>query len=172
MSGHSPDAADVMPLKLSKPEIDELLEQRLIGNLASIDPDGSVYLVAIWFRRDGDRILMPTSHHTRKARNLRERPAATLMIDASGGGLDLKGVIVRGDVKIIGGEEARQLNRSVHLRYIDERAFELEPVAAYFAGGDDITLALSMDRVGSWNLANGEAGRALGRAGLGLPLDG
>jgi nitroimidazol reductase NimA-like FMN-containing flavoprotein (pyridoxamine 5'-phosphate oxidase superfamily) len=167
----SPAASDVMPLRLSKADVDLLLERRLIANLASIDPDGSVYLVGMWFRRDADRILMPTSHHTRKARNLRERPEATVMIDESRGGLELKGAMVRGRVEIIEGERARELNRSIHLRYIDERAFELDPVAAYFSGGDDITIALSMDRVSSWNLADGEAGRALRAAGGALPLD-
>lgn len=164
-------ASDVMPLRLSDAEIDELLAARLIANLASINPDGSVHLVAMWFRRDGDRILFPTSHHTRKARNLRDRPAATAMIDRSVGGLDLKGIVIRGTADLLEGDEARALNRSIHARYVSERGLTLPEVAAYLGSGDDVTIALSMDRVSTWNLANGEAGRALTGAGEGLPLD-
>jgi len=166
-----PAAASVMPLHLSVEEIDALLEQRLIANLASINPNGSVHLVAMWFRREGDRLLFPTSHHTRKARNLRERPAATAMVDRSVGGLDLKGVTIRGTVELVEGEEARALNRSIHERYVSTRGLALPEVAAYLRSGDDVTIALPMERVTSWNLAEGEAGRALSAAGEGLPLD-
>jgi general stress protein 26 len=165
------DAIAVMPLRLSAEEIDELLELRLIANLASINPNGSVHLVAMWFRRDGDRLLFPTSHRTRKARNLRERPAATAMVDRSVGGLDLKGVTVRGTVELIEGSEARALNRSIHERYVSERGLALPEVAAYLGSGDDVTVALPMERVSSWNLVDGKAGHALSAAREGLPLD-
>jgi PPOX class probable F420-dependent enzyme len=167
----SPDADAVMPLTLSDAEIDELLAMRLIANLATVNPDGSVHLVAMWFRRDGDRILFPTSHHTRKARNVRARPRASVMVDVSREGLDLKGVRIRGAVELIEGEQARALNNSIHRRYVSEAGFALPAVAEYLGAGDDLTLAVSMDRVGSWNLAAGDAGRALKAAGAGLPLD-
>ena len=175
MTSRSPDrpadAAAVMPLRLSGAEIDALLEQRLIANLASINPDGSVHLIAMWFRRDGDRILFPTSHHTRKARNLRERPNATVMVDRSVGGLDLRGVVIRGAVSFVEGDEARALNRTIHERYVSAEGLALDPVAAYLGSGDDLTIAVAMERVSTWNLADGEAGRALSAAGAGLPLD-
>jgi nitroimidazol reductase NimA-like FMN-containing flavoprotein (pyridoxamine 5'-phosphate oxidase superfamily) len=167
----SPEAAAVMPLRLSPGEIDALLEQRLIANLASDNPGGSIHLIAMWFRRDGDRILFPTSHHTRKARNLRARPTATVMIDRSVGGLDLRGVVIRGPVQLVEGDEARRLNRSIHERYVSEDGLALEPVAAYLRAGDDLTIAIAMERVSTWNLADGEAGRALSAADAALPLD-
>jgi PPOX class probable F420-dependent enzyme len=169
--GDAASEDSVMPLRLSAEEIDELLDRRLIAKLATVNPDGSVHLVAMWFRRDGNRILCPTSHHTRKARNLRERPAATLMVDSSREGLQLRGVIIRGAAELIEGEEARTLNRSIHLRYLSERAFDLPAVSAYLCQGDDVTVAVRMERVSSWNLADGEAGRAVAEAGAGLSLD-
>jgi PPOX class probable F420-dependent enzyme len=167
----SADAAAVMPLPLSPGDVHALLEQRLIANLASVNPDGSVHLIAMWFRRDGDRILFPTSHHTRKARNLRARPSATVMIDRSVGGLDLRGVVIRGSVSFVEGDEARALNRTIHERYVSAEGLALDAVAAYLGSGDDLTIAVAMERVSTWNLADGEAGRALRTAGAGLPLD-
>ena len=55
----------------------ELLEARLIANLATFNADGSVHLVAMWFLWDGEAVLSPTSATTRKARNLRREFMAT-----------------------------------------------------------------------------------------------
>jgi hypothetical protein len=46
------------------------------------------------------------------------------MIDVSRAGLDLKGVLIRGRVEFVYGEEARRINLSIHLKYVtsEERA--------------------------------------------------
>jgi PPOX class probable F420-dependent enzyme len=170
VAGATPQGSDVLPLELSQAEIDVLLDARLIANLASINPNGSVHLVAMWFRREGDAILFPTSHHTRKAKNLRQRPQATAMIDQSRAGLDLRGVQIKGSVEVVEGPEARRLNHSIHERYITPLGLAQEAVAAYLSKGDDVTLRLSIERVSSWNLADRPAGIALRGSGLVHPL--
>jgi PPOX class probable F420-dependent enzyme len=171
MTAHSPEASDVMPLQLSPAEIDELLDARLIANLASINPNGTVHLVAMWFRREGDSLLFPTSHHTRKARNLRRHPHATAMIDQSRAGLDLRGVQIKGSVELIEGDRARSLNRSIHERYITAEGLSQPAVIAYLSEGDDVTVRLSIERMSTWNLAAGAAGQALLADGRAHPLD-
>jgi PPOX class probable F420-dependent enzyme len=163
--------ADVLPLGLSPAGIDELLEARLIANLASINPNGTVHLVAMWFRRDGDAILFPTSRHTRKAKNLRRHPQATAMIDRSRSGLDLRGVQIKGRVELIEGAEAHRLNRSIHERYITDQGLTEPAVAAYLSDGDDVTVRLIIERMSTWNLADGAAGQALLAEGRAHPLD-
>ncbi len=160
-----------MPLSLSPAEIDELLDARLIANLASINPNGTVHLVAMWFRRDGDSVLFPTSHRTRKARNLRRQPQATAMIDKSRSGLDLRGVQIKGRVDLIEGDQARRLNRSIHERYITSDGLSQPAVLAYLSEGDDVTIRLSIERMSTWNLADGAAGQALRADGRAHPLD-
>ncbi len=162
--------SDVMPLQLTPAEIDELLDARLIANLASINPNGSVHLVAMWFRREGDTILFPTSHHTRKAKNLRKRPQATAMIDRSLAGLDLRGVQIKGTVELVEGIEARRLNHSIHERYITALGLKQDAVAAYLSDGDDVAVRLAIERVSSWNLADRPAGIALRADGMAHPL--
>jgi general stress protein 26 len=171
MTVRSPEPGDVMPLQLSPAEIDELLEARLIANLASINPNGTVHLVAMWFRRDGDSILFPTSHHTRKAKNLRRHAFATAMIDRSRSGLDLRGVQIKGQVELIEGNRAHALNRSIHERYITPEGLSQPAVAAYLSQGDDVTVRLSIDRMSTWNLADGAAGQALRGDGRAHPHD-
>lgn len=171
MTVRSPEPSDIMPLQLSGSEIDELLDARLIANLASINPNGTVHLVAMWFRRDGDSILFPTSHHTRKARNLRRHPFATAMIDRSRSGLDLRGIQIKGRVELVEGNQVRELNRSIHERYITDVGLIEPAVAAYLSEGDDVTIRLSMDRISTWNLADAPAGQALRVSGRAHPLD-
>lgn len=171
MTVHCPEPSDVMPLQLSSSEIDELLDARLIANLASINPNGTVHLVAMWFRRDGDSILFPTSHHTRKAKNLRRHPFATAMIDRSRAGLDLRGVQIKGRVELVEGSRAHELNRSIHARYITDTGLVEPAVAAYLSEGDDVTIRLSIERMSTWNLDDAPAGQALRVSGRAHPLD-
>jgi nitroimidazol reductase NimA-like FMN-containing flavoprotein (pyridoxamine 5'-phosphate oxidase superfamily) len=92
---------------LSSTEIDELLTKILIANLATLDNNGDVHILPMWFLRIGNDICIPTSHHTHKYRNLQARPRATVMIDISLAGLNLKGVLIRGGVELVYGEEAK-----------------------------------------------------------------
>src|SRR5207244_2220391 len=94
-------------------EIQKLLSMRLIANLATIDDDGGIHLVPMWFLRVADDICIPTSRNTHKYDNLRKRPRASVMIDVSRAGLNLKGVLIRGRVELIHKEEARRINRSI-----------------------------------------------------------
>jgi hypothetical protein len=93
------------------------------------------------------------------------------MIDRSRAGLDLRGVQVKGRVDLVEGERARRLNRSIHERYITPEGLAQPAVAAYLSQGDDVTIRLAIERISTWNLADGEAGLALRADGLAHPLD-
>lgn len=106
------------PPVLNAAEIDELLSMTLIANLATLDSDGGIHLLPMWFLRIGNDICIPSSTHTHKYRNLKAKPYASVMIDVSRAGLNLKGVLVRGRVELVYGEEARRINRLIHLKYV------------------------------------------------------
>jgi PPOX class probable F420-dependent enzyme len=142
----------------------ELLEARLIANLAAVNPDGSIHLVAMWFLWDGEAVLSPTHRGTRKARNLQRDPRATVMIDDSRGGFDLRGVTLVCEADIVDAPASRALNRRVHLKYVTELGLELDPVEQYLAT-DDVTLRFRPTKISSWDLRNTEQGRALMQSG-------
>lgn len=171
MTSSSTDAAADRPSVLSSAEIDKLLSMRLIANLATLDQDGGIHLLPMWFLRVSNDICIPTSSHTHKYRNLRARPSASVMIDVSRAGLDLKGVLIRGRVELIYGEEARQINGSIHLKYVTPEGLSDAKVAAYLSKGDDVTVKIHMDHLISWNLACSKAGKALSVSGGFHPLD-
>ncbi len=148
----------------------ELLAARLIANLATFDRNGSIHLVGMWFVWDGEALLIPTSGTTRKLRNLERDPRATVMIDDSRGGFDLRGVTLVGRTEIVRGERAKELNRRIHLKYVTEEGLALEPVRTYLQT-DDVTIVFRPERVSSWDLRSTDQGRALSETGLFRPLD-
>ena len=172
MIDRSPDAVANKPPVLSEAEIHELLSSRLIANLATLDDDGDIHILPMWFLRVGDDICIPTSRYTHKYRNLRARPHASVMIDVSRAGLNLRGVLIRGRVELVDGEEARRINRSIHLKYVMPEALSDPGVASYLSEGDDVTVKVHIDDLISWNLAGSKAGKALHVGGWFRPLDG
>jgi nitroimidazol reductase NimA-like FMN-containing flavoprotein (pyridoxamine 5'-phosphate oxidase superfamily) len=161
MTRPSTDAAANKPPILSTSEIDDLLSKTLIANLATIDKDGGIHVIPMWFLRIGNDICIPTSRKTHKYRNLLARPLASVMIDVSNAGLNLRGVLIRGKVELVYGEDARQINRSIHMKYVTPEALKNPSVASYLSEGDDVTVKVHMDHLVSWNLANSDAGKAL-----------
>jgi hypothetical protein len=93
------------------------------------------------------------------------------MIDISQQGLNLKGVLIRGQVELVDGQEARRINRLIHLKYIMPEAVSDPSVASYLSKGDDVTVKIHMDHMISWNLADSKAGKALQVGGWSRPLD-
>lgn len=172
MTSIFPDAAENKPPVLSSVEIDDLLSMTLIANLATIDEDGGIHLLPMWFLRMENDICIPTSRHTHKYRNLRARPRASVMIDVSKAGLDLKGVLIRGQAELVEGEGAQRINRCIHLKYVTPDALSDPRVPSYLSKGDDVTAKVHMDRLISWNLSDSKAGRALGVGGWFHTLDG
>jgi nitroimidazol reductase NimA-like FMN-containing flavoprotein (pyridoxamine 5'-phosphate oxidase superfamily) len=158
--------------KLAPEEVDSLLAKTLIAKLATIDPSGTIHVVPMWYERVGSHIHIPTSQRTRKYRNLLRHPFASVMVDISRAGLDLRGVLVRGEVELVGGQEARVLNHAIHLRYVTSEGLRQPEVAAYVVEGDDVTIRVSMDQVVTWNHVSSPAGRALRASGNARPLDG
>lgn len=165
-------AENVKPPSLSSDEIDKILSMTLIANLATLGEDNSIHIVPMWFIRIGNDICIPTSRHTRKYKNLRARPHASVMIDISRSGLDLKGVLISGSVQLVEGEEARKINCQIHSKYVSPAGLSDPNVASYLSKCDDVTVKIHMDHVVNWNLADSKAGRALRDKGLSRQLDG
>lgn len=150
---------------LTEPLASELLAAPLIANLATLNSNGSIHLVAMWFLWHDGAVLIPTSHSTRKARNIARDSRATVMIDDSRGGFDLRGITLFGRAELVDGEEARDLNHRIHGKYVQDAGLALEPVAQYLAG-DDVTVRFHPERVSSWDLRSTPQGRALAETGL------
>jgi PPOX class probable F420-dependent enzyme len=151
-------------MEIESPYVREILDARLIANLATFNPRGTINLVAMWFLWDGEAVLIPTNRGTRKAKNLMRDPRATVMIDDSRGGFDLRGVMLFCEAELVEAPESLELNRRIHLKYVTEEGLELDAVKEYLST-DDCTLRLRPQRMSSWDLRETPQGRALLESG-------
>lgn len=140
------------PKRLSAGRLRSLLGRRLIASLATVDSDGLPHVVPMWFRREGERILIPTSSGTVKIRHLAKKPYAAVMLHEVGPAHAVSGVLVRGSVEVLTGPEALRLNRTIHLRYVSARDLA-KPKYAQYLSGDDVTIAVAMERVATWDIS-------------------
>ncbi len=74
----------------------DLLDRPLPAVLTTEMPDGRSQSTVVWFNRDGGHILLNTMREFQKARNLRARPRATLLVVEREG--DQRWIEVRGSV--------------------------------------------------------------------------
>ncbi|MEU3459183.1 TIGR03618 family F420-dependent PPOX class oxidoreductase [Streptomyces sp. NPDC006733] len=62
------------------PDVRRVLDGTPIAHLASLLPDGAPHAVPVWIGTEGDRIVILTGPHSRKAANLRRDPRVALSL--------------------------------------------------------------------------------------------
>ena len=142
--------------RLSPGEIERLLARRLIASLATVDKRGRIHVVPMWYLAKDGLLLFPTSSWTRKVRNIANSSVATAMIHHARGGPNVRGVMVRGHAEVVVGDEARRLNRRIHIRYMSANGLR-QPAIVDLLRGDDVTLRLLVEEVVSWKVKAGRS---------------
>lgn len=154
---------------LESPLVRELLAARLVGILATLDPDGSPHVVPMWLAaRPGD-IVLAASSRSRKVRNLERDPRATLVVHDSRPGAEVCGASFRGRVEIVRGPSAATLVEHVHLGYLTVEGASL-PESRAFLAFDDVALVFRPERAWTWDERRNPAAAALRASGGALPL--
>ena len=137
--------------RLSKSQTTRLLTSRLgLARLATVDRDGTPHVVPVWFSYVRGRIVVPSPSNTLKTRNIKERSAASLVIDTYGGKLNAQGVLMQGKAHIIRGVRSRRLNRLVHTKYLGSKMIRRKKWRDFMAE-DDATIVLEPRKVISWD---------------------
>jgi PPOX class probable F420-dependent enzyme len=152
------------------PLVLELLDKRLVGVLATLEPSGAVHAVPLWFARDDEAILFATGSRSRKVRNLERDPRATLVLHDSRPGFEVCGASIRGRVEIVHGAAAEELVAQVHHRYVTEAGLRLS-AAERFLAGDDVALRYVPEATMTWDERGSDAARVLREAGGALALE-
>ncbi len=154
---------------LNSPIARDLLEARLIANLATLNADGTIHLVPMWFLWEDGAVLMPTSGASRKARNAARDPQASVMVDDSRGGFDICGITMTGRVEVERGAGVADAIRRAHLKYLTADGLALDEVGEALAS-DDVVLRFVPEAVRSWNLRDHPASSLLLERGAFEPL--
>jgi len=149
--------------------VQELLEARLIGVLATLDPARSIHAVPMWYARHEDCVLLATGSRSRKVRNLESDERATLVVHDSRPGYEVCGASIAGRIEMVRGVEALDLVQRVHARYIAGGADE-NPAVREFLASDDVALRLRPATALTWDERGSPASEALRARGGALPL--
>jgi PPOX class probable F420-dependent enzyme len=127
----------------------ELLSRRLTASLGTLNNDGSIHLVPIWYLFEDGQFFMETSSATRKARNIQARPQATVTVEAHN---QASWVSASGIVEIIRGERSSTINARIRDRYLTTAGSQA--VGPILEEIDDVTLAVTPQYWRSWNGAS------------------
>ena len=154
---------------LESPLVRELLAARLVGVLATLDPDGSPHVVPMWLAARSADVVLAASSRSRKVSNLERDPRATLVVHDSRPGAEVCGASLRGRVDVVRGRRASGLVKQVHLRYLTQAGAAL-PESQAFLAFDDVALVLTPERAWIWDERDNPAAVALSTSGEALPL--
>lgn len=154
---------------LSDPLVRELLEARLIGVLATLDPATGIHAVPMWYAFHEGRVLLATGSRSQKVRYLERDSRATLVVHDSRPGFEVCGTSISGEVEIVRGTEALPLVDRVHARYVADGADE-DPAVRVFLSSDDVALRLRPAKALVWDERGSAASEALRARGAALPL--
>ncbi len=163
-----------MPTQTLDVAFQALLQGRHIATLGTENADASIHLTAVWYLLEDGHLFVATSCKSRKARNIAARPKASLMVDARQAGGE-RGINAAGRAELISGEQSRDINRRIHLRYMSAAAIADPHIGPVFESFDDVTIRLAPDSWTSWDMAALDAQSFEGRLGRTpgylLPLD-
>jgi PPOX class probable F420-dependent enzyme len=155
---------------LSDPLVAELLGKRLVAVFATLEPDGAIHSVAIWYALDAEDVVLATGSRSRKVANLARDGRASLTLHDSRPGAEVCGACLVGRAEVVGGEQARRAIDLVHGRYVDDAGLALAPVRE-FLGSDDVAIRFRPERAFTWDERPSEAARVLAESGAAHPLE-
>jgi PPOX class probable F420-dependent enzyme len=129
----------------------EFLNVRHYATLGTLNDDGSIYLTPVWYLFENECFFVETASATRKVRNILARPEASLMVDVRK--LEPEGwVCASGTAEIIRGERSQEINSKIRQRYLTKAGLEDPRVDPIFAAADDVTICITPESWGSWEL--------------------
>jgi PPOX class probable F420-dependent enzyme len=120
----------------------EFLQKTLIARLSVIDPDGYPHTVPVWFKLDGDEIIVITERGTRKVGYALRNPKGSIVIGGDAG--DGAGYLIKGDLRL---EEDSDRAWMRHLTNLYEDGDQAAKDIAAWTELDMVVLRLTPRRV-------------------------
>lgn len=150
-------------LSMSRGEIHALLGEPHTGVLSTLGPKGWPHAVGIYYvvvAREPLQLGMWVYGKSQKVRNLERDPRASLLVEQGEPYVDLRGVLVRGEARIVRDRRAVfQLGKQIYERYFLPRtgiAWENGPADnVERQSAKRVNLVLSGTSFASWNHAKG-----------------
>ena len=151
MDDSTTDARAVYRAHPTQDEIDEVLAQRNIATVGTLNEDGSIHLAYVIFLYEDGRLFFETSSVTRKVRNVASRPQASFIVDGHASTGRSLMVAAEGTARVIDGQVAEAINHRLRERYIVPAA--LDAIDRAWGRLDDVTVEITPVRWRSWTNA-------------------
>jgi len=138
-------------IRMSEAEVAEFLAGRHTMNVASMNHDGTIHLVAMWYAMlDGDPVFW-TFGKSQKIRNLQRDPRITLLVEAGEEYGELIGVELVGTATVLTDhDDIMAIGEAVYARYFGEVTDEVRPFVE-LTGAKRFGVRIKVDRVVSWD---------------------
>ena len=138
-------------IKMSDAEVEEFLNERRPMTMCTLNHDGSIHAVAMWYGFVDGCIAVETKAKSQKARNILRNATMTCMFEDGDGYEELRGVELVGKAEIVEDpEKIFELGVSVFSRYYGEYNDEMKPFVEVMLN-KRIVIKLDVDRTVTWD---------------------
>ncbi len=136
---------------MSPAEVDAFLHERRPMSMCSINHDGSIHAIAMWYGFLDGLVAVETKAKSQKVQNLRRDPRLTCLFEDGDAYEELRGVELVGTAEIIDDPERMfELGVSVFERYYGGYNEELRPFVETMLN-KRVVVALHVERTVSWD---------------------
>jgi PPOX class probable F420-dependent enzyme len=136
---------------MSDAEIVEFIEHSRTCTMATVGPDGTPHLVAMWYAVIDGQIWFETKSRAQKTVNLRRNPRITVSIEAGYTYEQLRGVSIEGNgVVIDDADELWKVGVNVFERYTGPYTEDMKPFVETMLN-KRVAVRVDVDRIRSWD---------------------
>jgi PPOX class probable F420-dependent enzyme len=138
-------------IKMTEEEVDAFLHEKRPMSMCSINHDGTIHAIAMWYGFLEGAIAVETKAKSQKVQNLRRNPTLTCLFEDGDGYEELRGVELVGKAEIVEDKERMwTLGVNVFERYYGEYNDELAPFVETMLH-KRVVIKLHVERVVSWD---------------------
>jgi PPOX class probable F420-dependent enzyme len=138
-------------IKMSQEEIDTFLAERNSMAMATLDKDGRIHLVAMWYGFLEGAVAIETKAKSQKVANLRRDPRVTVMVEDGDTYDQLRGVELVGTAEIVEDpDRIWTLGVSVFERYNAPYTEEMRPFVEIMLR-KRVVVKVNVEKVVSWD---------------------
>ena len=147
--GHGVKQRDL--IKMSSDEVDRFLAGRRAASFCTINHDGTIHAVAMWYGFLEGAVAFETKAKSQKVLNLRRNPTMTCLVEDGDYYDELRGVELVGRAEIVeDAERMWQLGVSVFERYTGAYSEEMRPMVEAMLR-KRVVVKLNVDRTVTWD---------------------
>jgi len=147
--GHGKNQRD--QIKMSQAEVDEYLLGRRSMTMSTLNPNGTIHSVAMWYGFLEGAIAFETKAKSQKVKNLRRNPNITCLVEDGDYYEELRGVSIVGTAEIVEDpDRIWELGVSVFGRYSAPYTEEMRPFVEVMLR-NRVVVKVTPDRVVTWD---------------------